>query len=101
MDSKILKQLEAAKGHFYAWRMAEAYALFRRFFDRLPFQPSVEHARYLPLFIRVLAELGKLGELEFYIGELEKLHQRSADPILAYTLGVAYLNSEFRRPETA
>ncbi len=47
MNSKLEKQLEEAKAHFYAWRMLDAYNILRRFFDRLPFQPDKKEIVYL------------------------------------------------------
>lgn len=82
--------LSQAKGHFYSLRLNEAYTLFRRFFDRLPFNPEQSHAEYIGMFARVLAELGKTSELKFYMGELERWYAKSPDPAIAYQLGVVY-----------
>lgn len=90
METKIHKQLEKAKAHFYLGQMVEAYNLFRRYFDRLPFKPEKGHAQYIGIFARVLLELGKEYELKFYMVELERLYARSADPAIAYPLAVAY-----------
>ena len=90
MDSKNLKQLEEAKAYFYAWRLVEAYHIFRRYFDRLPFKPEKAHAQYIGMFVRTLVELGKEFELNFYLKELERLHARSKLPEISYTLGVVY-----------
>ena len=72
MGPKLHTQLEEAKACFYSWRLVEAYNILRRYFDRLPFQPEPEHAEYIGLFVRTLAELGKDYELKFYVTELER-----------------------------
>lgn len=90
MDSKNLKQLEEAKAYFYAWRLVEAYNVFRRFFDRLPFKPEKAHAEYIGMFVRTLVELGKDFELKFYMAELERLQERLHSPEIAYSLAVVY-----------
>ena len=83
MTPKQTLLLEEAREHFYAWRMLEAYNIFRRFFDRLPFSPEKEHAEYIGPFVRVLFELGKEFELKFYLAELEKLYQKQKHPHIA------------------
>jgi len=90
MESKTRTQLEEAKAYFYAWRLVEAYNLFRRFFDRLPFKPEKEHAEYIGMFVRTLVELGKEYELKFYVAELEKLRLRQQIPEVDYSLGVVF-----------
>lgn len=90
MGSKGLKQLLEAKEHFYSWRLLEAYAIFRRYFDRIPFKPEKEHAEYIAMFVRTLAELGKDRELQFYVPELEKHYARTKDAWIGFTLGVVY-----------
>lgn len=93
--------LSQAKEHFYALRLLEAYTLFRRFFDRLPFQPEKRHAEYIGMFARVLAELGKTSELKFYMGELERWHARLKDPAIAYQLAIVYSYLPEPRTESA
>lgn len=90
MEPKTRTQLEEAKAYFYAWRLVEAYNLFRRFFDRLPFKPEKEHAEYIGMFVRTLVELGKEYELKFYVAELEKLRERQSIPEVDYSLGVVF-----------
>lgn len=90
MNGQHLEQLGAAKAHFYACRLVDAYHLFRRFFDRIPFQVEKEHAEHIAMFVRVLWELGKHHELKFYLAELEKHREKSKDPDIAYTLAVIY-----------
>ncbi len=90
MESKNRTQLEEAKAYFYAWRLVEAYNIFRRYFDRLPFKPEKEHAEYIGMFVRTLVELGKEYELKFYVSELEKWHERTRLPEVQYSLGVVY-----------
>lgn len=85
-----LKQLLEAKEHFYSWRLLEAYAIFRRYFDKIPFKPEKEHAEYIGMYVRTLAELGKDRELEFYVPELERHYLRTRDPWIGFTLGVVY-----------
>jgi tetratricopeptide (TPR) repeat protein len=90
MDSKIQNNLLQAKAHFYSQRLVEAYNILRRYFDRLPFKPEDEHGEYIGMFVRVLAELGKDYELNFYLGELEKLHEKAAQPAIMYQLATIY-----------
>jgi hypothetical protein len=90
MDSNNNSQLEKAKTYVYAWRVLEAYNIFRRYFDRLPFRPEKEHAEHIGLFVRVLFELGKEFELKFYLTELERLYEKSKAPYIAYPLAVVY-----------
>lgn len=90
MEPKALRQLEEAKTLFYAWRLQEAYGLFRRFFDRIPFKPEPAHAEYIGMFVRILVELGKDYELKFYLKELERWYDRHRPPEVTYSLGVVY-----------
>ncbi len=90
MDSKIQKNLEAAKAHFYSLRLVEAYNILRRYYDRLPFQADPEHAEYIGMFARILAELGKEFELHFYLGALEKLRATTKNPVISFQLGMVY-----------
>jgi hypothetical protein len=101
MDSKIRKNLEQAKAQFYSLHLIEAYNIFRRYFDRLPFQPEPEHAEYIGMFARILAELGKEYDLNFYLGELERLHDKLRDPAIAYQLAVVYAYLSEPRLETS
>ncbi len=98
---KHAQQLELAKAHFYAWRMPEAYALFRRFFDRLPFEFDPAHAQYMGIYVRLLAEMGKEREMAFYRTIVEGIYKKQPDPHVAYALVVLYLSGEPRRPELA
>jgi len=93
------RDLERAVACCYAWRLHEAYAIFRRYFDRLPFHPEAEHAEYIGLFTRVLSELGKERELEFYQRVLEHLTQHSQDPRLIFPLAVVYRQTSEAFPE--
>lgn len=90
MDLKTQKYLEEAKTHFYSWRLVESYNILRRFFDRLPFKPELEHAEYIGMFARVMMELGKEHELKFYLGELERLNETLESPAISYSLAVVY-----------
>ncbi len=90
-----------AKEHFYSLRLLEAYSIFRRFFDRIPFQPEKRHAEYIGMFARVLAELGKTSELKFYMGELERWYVKLKDPSIAYQLGIVYSYLPEPRTESA
>ena len=101
MDSKNHKLLEKAKVYFYSWRMLEAYNIYRRYFDRLPFAPEKEHAEHIGLFVRILFELGKEFELKFYLSELERHYEKSKAPFIAYTLGVVYSYSGQLKMEAA
>jgi len=91
MASNTLKNLEQAKAYFYSLRLVEAYNILRRYFDRLPFQPEPEHAEYIGMFARTLSELGKEYDLNFYLGELERLFEKMKSPEIAYQLSVVYL----------
>src|SRR4051812_46493744 len=101
MKTKIEDQLEEAKAHFYAWRMLDAYNLFRRFFDRLPFQPDPRHAEYIGIFVRILGELGRISELKFYVAALERQYAREKNPVIGFALVVVYTNMSEPRPETS
>ncbi len=101
MDTKSRNLLVKAKAQFYSWRMLDAYQIFRRYFDRLPFAPEQEHAEYIGVFIRTLFELGKEAELEFYLAQIEKLHEKNKAPYIAYPLGVVYSYSSGPRSGAA
>ena len=101
MDAKTKTQLEQAKAYCHEWRLQEAYSIFRRYFDRLPFQPEAEHSEYIGLFVRVLLELGKEYELRFYMHELERLYERGKDPALGYQLAYIYVFVDEARPKAA
>jgi len=90
MDSNIQKSLEGAKAHFYSLRLVECYNILRRYFDRLPFKPEKEHAEYIGMFARVLAELGKEYDLKFYLEELERHYEKVKSPAISYQLAVVY-----------
>ncbi|NBW99638.1 hypothetical protein EBR03_08715 [bacterium] len=91
MIDKQKKELERAKELFFSWQLHEAYAIFRRFFDRLPFAPQTEHALYLSFFIRCMLELGKERELDFYLNQIETLSNKWRTPELRYQLAEASL----------
>jgi len=80
------KDLNKAKDLFFSWKLHEAYAIFRRFFDSLPFSPQPEHALYLSYFIRCLLELGKERELNFYLDQIEALSSKWQTDELYYQL---------------
>lgn len=90
MDSRHKNNLEQARAYFYSLRLVEAYNILRRYFDRLPFQPEAEHAEYIGMFARVLSELGKEYDLNFYLGELERLNEKLNSPAIIYQLAVVY-----------
>lgn len=90
MNSSLEKQLAEARALFYSWRLAEAYTKLRRFFDRLPFEPTPQHAEYMAMFVRTIVELGKERELEFYRSILEDLCPQKQDVNLYYALGLLY-----------
>lgn len=81
--------------------MPEAYALFRRFFDRMPFAFDPAHAQYISVYVRLLAEMGKDREMMFYRNIVENLHKKRPDPNVAYSLVVLCLFSEPKEPERA
>ena len=90
MHEKQRKELEKARELFFSWELHEAYAILRRFFDRLPFAPEKEHALYLSYFIRCLLELGKERELQFYVNQIEALYDKWKTPELAYQLAEVF-----------
>jgi hypothetical protein len=90
MDPKTSAQLEKARAYYNSLHLVEAYNIFRRFFDRLPFKPEKEHADCIAMFARTLVELGKERELVFYLGELERLQEKLATPSVSYQLAVVY-----------
>lgn len=92
MSSAAHNRLAEAEGLFYSWRLPEAYTILRRYFDRLPFRPEPEHAKYIGIFIRTLLELGKDFELDFYLGELQRQYEKIKEPHIAYQLGMIHLN---------
>lgn len=94
MATAAHNRLAEAEGLFYSWRLPEAYTILRRYFDRLPFRPEPEHAKYIGIFIRTLLELGKDFELNFYLGELQRQYEKLKEPHLAYQLGMIHLNRE-------
>jgi tetratricopeptide (TPR) repeat protein len=94
MESKTKTDLEKAKALFYSWRLLEAYQIFRRYYDRLPFKPEPEHAEYIGMFTRTLLELGKDWELKFYMSELEKLYGKSKNPCVGFQLALIYCNGK-------
>ena len=85
-------QLEEASRLFYVLSLYEAYHFFRRFFDRIPFCFEEEHADYSAMFCRVLLELGKARELEFYINELEPRYAKGKNPLIGHSLSMFYLH---------
>jgi tetratricopeptide (TPR) repeat protein len=95
MLEKHTKDLDKAKELFFSWKLHDAYAIFRRFFDRLPFSPQPEHALYLSYFIRCLLELGKERELNFYLNQIETLSSKWQTDELYYQLAeVSILGSK-------
>ncbi len=101
MGFKGQTQLLEAKEHFFSWRLLEAYAIFRRYFDRIPFKPEKEHAEYIGMYVRTLAELGKDRELQFYVPELERHYSKTKDAWIGFTLGVVYYHLSPPRMEAA
>ncbi len=101
MDLKLKKNLEQARVYAYSTRYVEAYHILRRYYDRLPFQPEKEHAENISLFVRILMELGKDSELNFYLAALEKLHEKSKDIAVSFQLGVIYLCQKEPKYEAA
>lgn len=90
MESKHLHKLQRAKKYFYSMEFNEAYAILRRYFDRIPFEFEAEHAEYIGIYTRILAETGKTSELSFYIAKLEEIYQKSKDPNVGYSLAAIY-----------
>ena len=91
MDELQRKYLAQAELHYHAGRIPEAYGTLRRFYDRLPFQQTPEHAKYLGYFIRSLLEMGKEFELNFYLREIERIHATRPTPETTFMLAVVYL----------
>lgn len=101
MELKTQKELAKAKEYFQQLRLSDCYSILRRYFDRLPFKPEEGHAEFIGMFIRVLSELGKKNELNFYKVELEKLEPKSANPSITYQLAMVCVNSEPPQLKTA
>lgn len=101
MKKEQLSDLIRARELFSALRLQEAYPLFRRFFDQLPFNPQAEHAENFGLFIRVLYELGKEEELNFYQRALEKLYRENETTELGYQLALSYLTADVSQVKIA
>ena len=91
MEELQRKFLAQAELHYHAGRIPEAYGILRRFYDRLPFQQTAEHAKYLGYFIRTLLEMGKAFELNFYLREIERIHETRPTPETTFMLAVMYL----------
>ena len=100
-DSKVLHHLMEAREHFACWRLLDAYTIFRRFFDRIPFRPEKGHAEFIGMFVRTLCELGKENELSFYQNELERHYRLLETSWMGFTLGVVYYHSTEPRMEMA
>lgn len=90
MDSRTQQKLEEAKNLALTQHLVESYNIFRRFYDRLPFQIDQEHADYIGVFTRVMSELGKNEDLAFYISELEKRNETQSSPGIRYQLAFMY-----------
>lgn len=94
VENKTQIDIEKARGYFYQLKLADCYTILRRYFDRLPFKPEKGHAEFIGMFARVLSELGKKNELNFYLAELEKLETRIGNPEITYQLAMVYVNAE-------
>lgn len=92
MDQKIHTDLERAVKHLYEWRLKEAYTIFKRYYDRLPFKPERGHLKYIGMFVRTLFELGKNRELQFYVTTLESIYERTKAPEIGYQLAFLYID---------
>ncbi|MCB9254683.1 MAG: helix-turn-helix domain-containing protein [Bdellovibrionaceae bacterium] len=92
MDAVTEKRLKQAEEYFYSCRLVEAYNILRRYFDRIPFKLEPGHAKYIGFFTRVLLEMGKTHELDFYIAELEKHYSQLNTPEVTYQLGMVFLS---------
>ncbi len=79
---------------YYAWDLTRSYHIYRRFFDRLPFEVLPEHADHISRYVRILVELGKKRELEFYEKPLEKWERKNNQGWITYTLAVVYYYQE-------
>jgi tetratricopeptide (TPR) repeat protein len=93
-ENKTQIEIEKARAYFYQLKLADCYNILRRYFDRLPFKPEKGHAEFIGMFARVLSELGKKNELNFYMAELEKLEVRMDSPEITYQLAMVYVNSD-------
>lgn len=94
MNTRITKDLDKAKALYKDLRLAEAYPILRRLYDRLPFSYLPEHAEYFGMFIRTLFELGKESELEFYANEFEKISKKDKSPLIRYHTVYAMIELE-------
>ena len=84
------KQLIQAEEHFYNCRLVEAYHIFRRYFDRIPFKIEEDHAKFIGMFIRTLTELGKTNELNFYVSALEAHYKKNQSAVIGFPLAMVY-----------
>jgi hypothetical protein len=94
VENKTQIEIEKARAYFYQLKLADCYNILRRYFDRLPFKPEKGHAEFIGMFARVLSELGKKNELNFYMAELEKLEARMENSEITYQLAMVYVNAE-------
>jgi hypothetical protein len=101
MNSKNHSELEKAKAYFYQWRLLDAYSIFRRYYDRLPFKPEQEHTEYIGIFVRTLSELGKQYELKFYMSALEKHYEKNPSAEIGYQLAIIYIDADPPQLKTA
>jgi hypothetical protein len=65
-------------------KLRAAYRLYRRLYDRLPFEVAEGHAHSLGKVVRTYQELGKTEELKFLSRCCKERLRRSDDPLTAY-----------------
>lgn len=95
----IHQQLERAKSLYYDGKLVEAYPIFKRFFDRMPFKVEILHSEYIGMFCRTLVELGKKFDLKFYESLLDGIYSKDHNPYVGFGLLRLYLYSD--KPRTA
>src|SRR4051812_35856543 len=89
--------LTEARAHYDAFRLREAYALYRRYFEVLPRGVTSGHVESVSAFVMSSMALGRRDELEFYTGVAAKLHCREMTPESRYVL--AFLYQVAREPQ--
>lgn len=90
MNERHLSELKKGLQLYEELRLQEAYPFFRRFYDRIPFRLEPEHAQNLAVFIRILFELRKSQELQFYANVLQSHYERTHDAESGFQLAYVY-----------
>src|SRR4051812_41468418 len=76
MKRDLSSEAAAARGLFDRMRFVEAYTIYRRVYNGLPFHSQPLHARHISAFIRVLYATGRRREVDFYHRQLADVYAR-------------------------